>query len=456
MLPFVHADSLATGAHEGAAHVDGVLVALMVVALSVQGPTLFVLGGMDFTCGHALVGIVGALSVARCLLARARPVLPSAPINVLLALFAVITVADAPAHGFGSMIFKYVFQYLVLVVTLNLMVLVGPERSERMVLAGAWVVLGIVLLNAAVNFEEFLHYYESPWNGHPNYPTVFSGGPNLEATWPAMLGVFCHNDRRGRTYLALAFALAALLQSRAGLMLSAGAIVYVVLLRDGTRPNVREVAASVLVVILALLLAVAGPRALSARASVTQSMAGGDGGSERVAAENETDSGASRKQSPAKPQGVPGRQGIWPGALEAFGDAPILGYGAGNAMDAVRSVTGYPYREDNVHNYPLQVLLDFGLVGFAAFVAVVVGFLVQGARARLRSPFAAFLLLYLIGGLVQFRGGELLVGFALAGLVAFGHTMRGGRAVGGDGGRRGDARGGGEVAPTTLPKGYER
>ena len=107
----------------------------------------------------------------------------------------------------------------------------------------------------------------------------------------------------------------------------------------------------------------------------------------------------------------------------------LLGYGAGNAMDAVRAVTGYPYREDNVHNYPLQVLMDFGLVGFAVFAVVTLRFLWRGARARFYSPYAAFVLLYLIGGLIQFRGGELLVGFALAGLVAFGYDLRGGAAA---------------------------
>ena len=59
----------------------------------------------------------------------------------------------------------------------------------------------------------------------------------------------------------------------------------------------------------------------------------------------------------------------------------------------------------------------------AVFAVVVVRFLVLGARAHFRSPFAAFVVLYLVGGMIQFKGGELLVGFALAGLVAFGYDM---------------------------------
>lgn len=440
MTPAPAALGATTGDRSGMAgsRVDGVLLALMVVALSVQGPTLFALGGMEFTVGHALVGLVGVAAAVRCLLSGNRLALPTAPINVLLVAFAVITVADAPAHGFGSMILKYVFQYLVLVVTLNLMVLVGPGRSERMVLAGALAVLALVLLNAAANLDAFLEYYDHPWDGHPNFATVFSGGVNLEATWPAMLGVFCRNDRLGRCYLAVVFAFAALVQSRAGLMLAACAVVYVALLRDGRRPNAARVAVSAGVLALAALLVVAGPRAIGAAQAQERAAERAAAAAERdeAAEDDEAEDSRGRKDdaeatstSAAKPKGTPGRKGIWAGSLEAFGDAPLLGYGAGNAMDAVRAVTGYPYREDNVHNYPLQVLMDFGLVGFAVFAAVTLRFLWRGARSRFRSPYAAFVLLYLIGGLIQFRGGELLVGFALAGLVAFGYDLCGGAAA---------------------------
>lgn len=381
-----------------------VLLVLMVVALSVQGPNLFAFGGMDFTLGHALVGVVGAASVARVLLAHARLVLPSASINVLLVVFAAITLVDTPTHGFGSTILKYVFQYLVLVVALNLMVLVGGEKSERLVMVGAWIVLAIVLVNAVAHGGAFLEYYDHPWDGHPNYATVFSGGVNLEATWPAMLGVFCRNNRSGWTYLGITYVFGALTQSRAGLMLAVGTIVYVLLIKDGGRPALRRVLVVGVVAVVAALYTFAGPRAASVRAAA-----------ENPPAVEETSSDA--------PQGIPGRRGIWMGSVEAFYDAPVLGYGAGNAMDAVRAVTGYPYHEDNVHNYPLQVLLDFGLVGLAVFAVVVVRFLVLGARAHFRSPFVAFVVLYLVGGMIQFKGGELLVGFALAGLVAFGYDM---------------------------------
>ena len=388
--------------------VNDILLVLMVVALSVQGPNLFAFGGMDFTLGHALVGVVGAVSLVRSLMARGRLALPPVPVNVLLLVFAAITLVDTPAHGFGGMIFKYVFQCLVLLVALNLMELVGGERSTRLVLAGAWIVLMLVLVNAIIHLDAFLEYYDHPWDGHPNFATIFSGGVNLEATWPAMLGVFCQNNRSGWAYLGITLVFGALTQSRAGLMLSVCAIVYVLLIKDGGRPSLLRVMAVISLAVGAALFTVAGPRAIAVQRAA------------EAAAEVAVEEPAVNSSAP---QGIPGRRGIWMGSVEAFWGAPVIGYGAGNAMDAVRAVTGYPYHEDNVHNYPLQVLLDFGLVGFAVFAAVVVGFLVINLRARFRSPFAAFLMLYLIGGMIQFKGAELLVGFAMAGLAAFGARM---------------------------------
>lgn len=424
--------------------VSSVLLSLLVVALSVQGPTLFAIGTMDLTMGHALVGIVGASSLAWCLCSREGLRLPPAPITALLGLFAIVTCIDAPRFGFGATIFKYVFQYLVLSVSMNLMRLMEPKRAERCVQVSAWIVLVMVLGNACLNAGAFAEYYANPWDGHPNFETVFSGGVNLEATWPAMLGVFMANNRCGWAYLLITIVFAAGVQSRAGLMLAVGAFVYVVLVKDGECPSWRRIASTVLVVCIAAVFSIVGPRALvmtaeeqssvSDSADVVGGVSGPDAASDHLggsSAGTVQASGLALESSRESLIGTPGRKGIWAASLQVFQDEPLLGHGAGNAMDAVRDLSGYPYREDNVHNYPLQILLDFGLVGFAAFAAVVVGFVVSSVRSRFVSPFSAFIALYLMGGMVQFAGGELLVGFAIAGYAAFGSGFGSARGAGG-------------------------
>lgn len=430
--------------------VSSILLFLLVIALSVQGPTLFAIGTMDFTVGHALVGIVGVSSLAWCLCSREGLQFPPAPITALLGLFAVVTCMDVPRFGFGATIFKYVFQYLVLAVSMNLMRLMEPRRAELCIRVSAWIVLAMVLGNACIHVGAFAEYYASPWDGHPNYETVFSGGVNLEATWPAMLGVFMANNRCGWAYLLSAIVFAAGVQSRAGLMLAVGAFVYVVLIKDGVRPSWKRVVSTVFVVLVTAVFTIAGPRALVMTTGMQPStgdsadVAGGETGSavsadlqggagtgdiEGSSADGDQDSGLPSGLSQGDLIGTPGRKGIWAASLQVFQDAPFFGHGAGNAMDAVRDLSGYPYREDNVHNYPLQVLLDFGLVGFAAFAAVVIGFVVSSARCRFISPFSAFIMLYLVGGMVQFAGGELLAGFAIAGYAAFGSGFESTKSV---------------------------
>ncbi len=402
---------------------DELLLVLMVVALSIQGPSLFALGSMDFTFGHALVGVVGAISVIRCLCVSRRIVMPPIALHILFGTFVILTCLNSSPFGFGTMIFKYVFQYLVLVVALNLMALIGDgDRSSRLITWGAWIVLVIVLINAAMNYSVFLEYYGHPWDGHPNYPTIFSGGVNLEATWPVMLGAFFRDNREGHIYLTITYVFAALVQSRAGVVLAVLATAYVIVVR---RDKASRLLFRILVVLAAAVIAVlfvlVGPRTISSQASANAKQ-------ETALTVTEDSEPSPAAEESSQPKGTPGRSGIWGASAELLKELPLLGFGSGNAMDAVRSLTHYPYREDNVHNYPLQIMLDFGFIGFAVFAIITIAFLVRVIRARMRSPFAAFVVLYLIGGMIQFAGAELLVGFALAGYFAFGPDMQKGSA----------------------------
>ena len=374
-------------------HADGVLFLLMMVAISVKGSTLFVFGGMDFTLTHAVVGALGAYIFVRCLMAGTGIRPPTAPVNILLATFAIITLIDTPRYGFGSLLLKYVFQYLVILVMVNFYRLLGSRRSVLLVRAGAWLVLALIAVNAAAHFRAFAAYYASPWDGHPNYDTLFAGGVNLEATWPAMFAVFFDNDRRGRIYLALVLLFSVLVASRAGLVLVVLAAAYVLLFK-GARLGRRVwlvLGACAFVAALALVVGVAAGVPMFER----MMSIGDDGGSLQ-------------------------RVSIWRNAIKAFQMAPVFGVGAGHAMAWVRRFSRVAFPEDNVHMYPLQILVDFGIAGFAAFAACVLRFVVQNARERFRSPFSAFVLLYLLIGFIQFRGGELPLGFVLAGVCAFG------------------------------------
>ena len=86
-----------------------------------------------------------------------------------------------------------------------------------------------------------------------------------------------------------------------------------------------------------------------------------------------------------------GRQDLWPVAVDAFRDHPIVGVGIGNFRTVKQTyaakTTGIqtgPQTFDTetvVHNTYLDLLAEVGIVGFAAFAAVVVGAVAIAIRA---------------------------------------------------------------------------
>jgi O-antigen ligase len=74
--------------------------------------------------------------------------------------------------------------------------------------------------------------------------------------------------------------------------------------------------------------------------------------------------------------------------------------------------------EENVHNYYLQVALDFGLPGLAVWLLLVMYILGNSKVLRSPDPFGTYLVLYLAGSLFQFRGAEPLFWYVLGLFVA--------------------------------------
>ena len=104
----------------------------------------------------------------------------------------------------------------------------------------------------------------------------------------------------------------------------------------------------------------------------------------------------------------PGSQGrldilefVVPGLL----DSQFLGYGPGNTMDKLIAM-GLETKNNNLHNYYLQVLMDFGFVGLIGYLLFICYFMLS---THIALEFKLFLSLYMIGSFVQFRGAEPLV-----------------------------------------------
>jgi hypothetical protein len=323
-----------------------------------------------------------------------------------------ISMAGYTRFGFSSMFLNYIFMCLACLTIYNVGHGFSDEQWRRLIQTVASAVMVAVYIKLILNIAALRRFFDDSWGGHPVLPTFLGGGVNLEASWLAMFSVYFKDNRSGALYLAMATVLSMLYASRAGIIICVLAFFYVFVLRGGRRGISLRFFLAAMVIFLVFV-------ALAHNGNVL----------------------AERLLSAGEDRGSQGRLNMWQYALPTFLDSPILGNGAGNATRHMSLVANTnTITEDNVHMYFLQVLLDFGLAGFLIFIAMVVYFLKRCISDRLKSPFESYILIYLMASFIQFRGGDVLVGFALAGLFSYWEmTGADGRKKTGRGSTRSDA-----------------
>ena len=275
------------------------------------------------------------------------------------------------AAGLNPLLLNYAFAFYLF--------LLGLFFAGGQVLSGlriaALAVLALVFLKNYFFADALRAYLASP-EAHPELPWLFGGGPNLEASWLVIGGALFLGTPLFWPYWFLAVGIAALYASRAALALALALAGFAVL---ASRYRLVALVALGLAAVLGLGLVLwLNPYVLARFTQI-----GEDPGSL-------------------------GRLDLWASAWQAFLAWP-LGYGAGNAIHAANLYAFSPRPEDNVHNYYLQVLLDFGLVGLLAWFGVLFAWL----RRFRGDPLGTYLGLYFVGALVQFRGADPLFWFVL-------------------------------------------
>lgn len=301
----------------------------------------------------------------------------------------IISFLDYLTYGLNAASWHYVFMYMIATCFYNLGCDFTVAQWKRVAQAVAFAMMGLVFLKLVFYHDRIIYFLANQYMGHPWVPTFFLGGVNIESSWLAMFCVFFDSDRRGKAYFLAAIALSMIYASRASLIICVLAFVYIFVLKNGKRGVSLRMFLAVAFIVCAFIV-------LAANGNIVI---------ERLLEAGQDD-------------GSLGRLRMWDYALPTFLDAPLFGAGAGNAINHVSLISGLIYAEDNVHMYFLQVLLDFGIVGFFIFIAMVCFFLKRCFLDKLASPFEAFILIFLIVSFIQFGGGDVLVGFALGGLFA--------------------------------------
>jgi putative inorganic carbon (HCO3(-)) transporter len=245
-----------------------------------------------------------------------------------------------------------------------------------------------VLAKAALFLPEILAFLASPF-GHPTLPTFYGGGPNLEATWVTMGGVFLIGTRAFIPYMMGSAAISVAYASRVGLIIVAIVVMASVV---GTMLRGRSAGGSRRWLL---------PVALCAITVAGVAAARGVTGADYI---------IRRFESIGEDPGSTGRLTLWNGGVRVFADHPF-GVGIGNAIPLAERALAAGITEDNLHNQYLQHLVETGVQGLAVYLLLVGVTWRRMFASRLHDPMLLYVGIYFLLAALQFRGGEALAWF---------------------------------------------
>ncbi|MFV8868469.1 O-antigen ligase family protein [Serratia fonticola] len=248
----------------------------------------------------------------------------------------------------------------------------------------------IVIFKIFIFKSVIIAFLASPW-GHPMLPSISGGGLNIESSWLAMMTIFGYKNKKVYfPLLIVAFIVSLLYASRAGTLICVYSYLAYLFLNVQNKNKI----VGIISIFALLCIAIGFVFYLSTKDLYV----------------------VERFTSVGDDPGSLGRLALWKWIIPAFLNNP-LGYGPGNAIKAVTDISQTTFIENNVHLYPAQILLDFGLIGFIVYIFIVIK-IFRGSFSRNLGVrvFYIFLLSYILLGLIQFRGADPLP-FLLAGFV---------------------------------------
>lgn len=297
----------------------------------------------------------------------------------LLFLSSIISFLNIKPFAHSSLILNYVFAFMVCILGSQIGRVFRYESIISALRTASVLLLVITLIKIAFFWQDISEYLKDPY-AHPELFWLYGGGPNLEATWLTMNAAFFRRSKFFWAFWLLTFAISTLYASRAGMVLGIALALLELI-------SVRRWYTFVIFLGISLLsgvfLYLVNPYSFERFTQIGQEI------------------------------GSVTRLEMWSGVATAIQQMPITGFGAGNAIPAIELATNKDFLEDNVHNYFLQVLLDFGPLGLAAWLYVVFWVLRRSRIIRKKDEVGTYLVLYFLASFVQFRGAEPLFWFVM-------------------------------------------
>jgi O-antigen ligase len=289
-------------------------------------------------------------------------------------------------YGFNTLIVNYLLAFIAMFMGILFALSLPTAFIIKIIRYVLFFIVLAVYVKMLIFLDEIIYFFRNPWMGHPHFPMFHGGGPNLEATWLAFFSAFFISNRRKWLFYFVWLAcmgVALIYASRVAIVMN-----LISFFLFYTSPYARRWERQLFLVFGAVafvyLITFIDWQLIGEKLVAVQRLLS-VGGSED--------------------KGMQGRFHLWSGYAQALRAGWWSGTGAGNTVPVMELLTKKSFVEDNVHNIYMQFFSDFGVIGGLLFLILAFNILKDFIKYR-ANLFLLSLVLYLIAGLVQFRGGE--------------------------------------------------
>ncbi len=217
---------------------------------------------------------------------------------------------------------------------------------------------------------------------------MYSGGPNIEASWLALFLVFFFNDSKFKILFLISLFTSIVYASR-----SAFIILFIILFFKLLVIEKSKLLKIKYIAITSLCLILISFFALSNLESVFFIS--------RLQSTGQEDDGSLLRRLTFLAAGI-----------EAINNN-ILGYGPGNSFKQITDIIGKEFSENNVHNIYLQIALDSGVHSLIFFFLIIISVIFHERKIKFKSNLGILFICYWVISLLQFTSYEAIVWFLL-------------------------------------------
>lgn len=353
------------------------LIGIFFLLLNLQMVTVVPIGNNGIKAYH-----VFSLLFLIPVIKRRHILLPPHLISIFFVLTSGISVIAYTIYTFDFLIINYIFSFFTFCIILNCYHHIPVERILQTLRITSLIIISIVSIKDIFYLNELISFIINP-NGHPMIYYLYGGGPNLEATWVMLSSAFFLGHRLFYPYIIWALVLATLYASRTATLLGLMFMLYPFI------PVNKAGWVRIMAIFSGFILLIATLLILYPELYVFQ-----------------------RFMDVGHDPGSQGRLKMWQYLLETLWQNPF-GHGAGNAIWAIEKYSQVAFEENNIHNYFAQILMDFGPLTLLSYLLLTAALFIREIANRFKSPLGAYLILYTIACLVQFRGAEAITWFVV-------------------------------------------